>query len=825
MKKNISESPMSTVSFEEYNLLKAELEQKSNTIALLESKLSYIKEELQNTKEDLKFCNERLQVTMDNVPMPIQLWSKDKVLIDANLETARIFGFEKPQDFIDNFTKCHPEYQPNGEKSVDLGMRYLSETFEKGYLRKPWVQLDANGQEIQLEITLVRCTLYGELVILSFLKDQRELHQSVEKLRQSTEYSQIMLDQSPLGTLIWDQRGNLVHCNKALAITYGLNESHEFIENFHKLVPEFQPDGVPSIEKMQKEIQKTFLEGSTQCSWMGKCIEGKPLPTQIQGIRTMHNGEFVAIGYLTDMRKIEENVQRAKIAEKRAEAILNGIPMGIHLLDADFKLIDCNDKALELMNIPIKQEYIETLSQYLPEYQPNGQETALLVAEKMTAAKQHGYSNFELVIFTADNEALPTDLTVVRANTEYEEIYIGYVFDLRETKKLLSEVEMSKVAAEKSAMAKSEFLANMSHEIRTPMNGILGLLHILSATKLDAVQANYLHKALFSTKELLRIINDILDFSKIEAGKLEMEVTSFTLYDICLELESLLRHVAEEKGIEYTIEQCDLSNTTLLGDPLRLKQVLLNLVSNAIKFTSQGSVKVHMQCTREDESKLNCSFKVVDTGIGLSEEQTQHLFTAFMQADTSVTRKYGGTGLGLAISKNIVEMMQGQIWVESEVGQGSTFCFNAKFEVADEESENTSPIDISQLDESKSYSGHLLLVEDNQINQIIAEELLQSVGYTLDIANNGQEAIDMLNNSSYDLVLMDIQMPIMDGLTATQAIRQNSKFEHIPIVAMSAHAMTGDKEKSLKSGMNDHITKPIVPNILYATLDYWINKK
>ncbi len=561
------------ISTEQYQNLLAELEQQRNTIALLESKLDYIKAELKESQEDLKFSNERIQIVLDNMPMPMQIWSKDNVLLDVNLETVRLFGFKNAQDFIKNFASCHPEYQPNGELSSELGPKYLNEALKLGQIQRPWLQLDANGKELQFNIKFVRCELYGEPIVLSFLIDQRELHQNQEKLRQADEYTKVMLDQSPLGTLIWNQQGELINCNKAVAVTYGLNTADEFLEKFPKLFPEFQPDGTSSLEKMQKEIKKVFTDGVAHCQWMGTCIEGKPLPTEVQGLRAMHNGEYVAIAYLTDLRKLEENAQRAKVAEKRTEAILNGIPMGIHLLDMNFNLFDCNNKALELMNIQDKKEYLETVNQYFPAYQPNGQETTLLVQSKLAEAKLHGYSNFEAVIFTAQNEALPTDLTIVRATTEYEEMYVVYVFDLRETKKLLSEVELSRVAAEKSAMAKSEFLANMSHEIRTPMNGILGLLHILSATNLDQVQQNYMQKALFSTKELLRIINDILDFSKIEAGKLEMEATPFTLNDISMELENLFRHVADDKGLVYNLESCAFSKTNIIGDPLRLNQV------------------------------------------------------------------------------------------------------------------------------------------------------------------------------------------------------------------------------------------------------------
>ncbi len=323
----------------------------------------------------------------------------------------------------------------------------------------------------------------------------------------------------------------------------------------------------------------------------------------------------------------------------------------------------------------------------------------------------------------------------------------------------------------------------------------------------------------------MRIINDILDFSKIEAGKLEIEEIPFTLHQLCCEIEDLYLPVIEQKGLNLIMEMGNHAQTVLLGDALRLKQVFFNLVSNAIKFTPTGSIHVKVSCTPMEDDKVLCVFSVKDTGIGLSEEQISRLFVAFSQADTSVTRKYGGTGLGLTISRSLVEIMGGKIWVESKECEGSTFFFDAVFALGKDGLLYEGLGDDTDVDAS-SYKGteSILLVEDNEINQLIAVELLVKVGYRIDIANNGQEALDMLSQNDYDLVLMDIQMPIMDGLTATKKIRQQEKFAHLPIVAMSAHAMTGDKEISLAHGMNDHITKPISPPILYKSLQYWLKK-
>ncbi len=270
----------------------------------------------------------------------------------------------------------------------------------------------------------------------------------------------------------------------------------------------------------------------------------------------------------------------------------------------------------------------------------------------------------------------------------------------------------------------------------------------------------------------------------------------------------------------------EYATVPILGDALRLKQVLFNLVSNAIKFTESGSVSLNISSNLADDQKMQCQFAIKDTGIGLSTQQTERLFSAFSQADSTVTRKHGGTGLGLVISKNILHMMHGTIWVESELGKGSTFFCTAIFDLA-----NVNTIDRNQELKSthsaqnmQAKGGYLLLAEDNEINQLVAQELLHAAGFTLDIANNGQEALDLLEKNTYDAVLMDIQMPVMDGYTATKKIRAQQKLSKLPIIAMSAHAMKGDKEMSLSHGMNDHITKPIDPDTLYKTLYFWIKK-
>ena len=414
-----------------------------------------------------------------------------------------------------------------------------------------------------------------------------------------------------------------------------------------------------------------------------------------------------------------------------------------------------------------------------------------------------------------DNSLFWTQASVVRfKHFKFGDCYLSIQYEITKSKQAEETLKKAKKDAEIANLAKSEFLANMSHEIRTPMTTILGMAELLSETKLGKEQLGYVDHLMMSGDALVRIINDILDLSKVDAGMMDLEEINFSLSEKVEKIFSVFSAKADEKGINLKSNISPDVPEYFFGDPIRLRQVLINLVGNALKFTESGEVAMSFECGKscDDIKKCNLLISVIDTGIGIPEHKLETIFETFTQGDSTMTRIYGGTGLGLSISKKLVRLMGGTLQVESNEGEGSRFYFTLPMKIGSKEEGIFKGQDAYNVEYESEQPLKILLAEDAEDSRLLLKSFLKDTPHTLDMAENGEEAIEMFTANEYDLVLMDMQMPVMDGYTATRVIRgweKKNERKAIPVIAFTAHALKEELEKCLEAGCTDHLAKPV----------------
>ncbi|MCP4602930.1 MAG: response regulator [Proteobacteria bacterium] len=515
--------------------------------------------------------------------------------------------------------------------------------------------------------------------------------------------------------------------------------------------------------------------------------------------------------------------------EMRYRALFDNSPDMLFELDLQGQFVNANDRALNRLGY--KKDDILSLGLIdivEEEFLPNALESVSSLIENRVQSTPSEYC-----LKTRDGDSIWVETTAVLLfKAGVPSSILGIARDITERKKAEKELKKAKEEAEAADQAKTQFLANVSHELRTPLNAIIGMNHLLSDTDLTEKQLMYTEVVEQSADHLLGIIDDILDISIVESNKLDIKIVDFDLVNVIQEVVNAVARQAEDKGLKLFCSVRRRIPNLLHGDSKRLHQVFINILSNAIKFTTRGEVKIEVSLEKSSETSATILFAVSDTGIGIPKNKIENIFKSFTQADGSYTRLYGGTGLGLTISKEIVETMGGRIGVDSEEGKGSTFWFTMSF--AKQPNCRDSSVDINPTYHSTEPSEHVgiqgpkanvLVVEDDLASRQVAQLFLEKLGCRADVVLNGREALEALQVSRYDLVLMDIQMPEMNGIDATRAIRgSDSKALNpdIPIVAMSAHVLNKDREHCREAGMNDHISKPLHISKLYEIIEKYL---
>ncbi|MBM9889789.1 MULTISPECIES: EAL domain-containing protein [Deefgea] len=672
--------------------------------------------------------------------------------------------------------------------------------------------------------------LFDNAGISIWNQDQSKLVQHLQELHES-EISDFpaYLRHNPAVAYQMMDLIKVIDVNQATLQLFGSDNKADFLRSFTRLFGE----GTDQVVREQLcafwRGDLTFTSEVNLVSLQGEKIQAVlsfPIPQSLDEARHVP----VSINDITQLKASEH-----KLLASRAQfsGMIDAAMDAIITTDADFNIILFNRAAEQMFGFAAHQILgapIETLipmkvaanhRQHMHHFAAQGNQTRKMggKAARQVAAQHANGTTFpvEIAISYSDNYGVPIYTAMVRDITEriaYEDnlLQLAESLELR-VQRRTQELVIAKQQAEQASQAKSSFLANMSHEIRTPLNSILGMTHLALRTNLSETQRDYIQKIEQSGSHLLGIISDILDYSKIEAGKLTLDAHVFSLAELVNGLVALFATQIENKGLKLHLHISEAIPTRCIGDELRLRQVLLNLLSNAIKFTAKGDIHLSVQ-TEEDE---RIHFSVKDSGIGISAAEQGKLFQSFQQADNSTTRKYGGTGLGLAISQQIVHLMGGNIQLISALHEGSEFKFSIKLPAAQPTAlPPTASPDPECLAMLKGK--HILLADDHPFNQLIGTELLQEIGITVEIANDGLEAIQLAESKPFDAILMDVQMPNMDGLTACRKLKANPDWQAVPIIAMTANVSSEDKQQCAEAGMDDFIGKPINVASLYRVL-------
>ncbi len=720
-----------------------------------------------------------------------------------------------------------PNYSPPNQQSALHGRQLTNEISElltqirngESKLLRARLATDQEFMRRGFITTLVgtiAALLFIAVILWQLNTDIQRRKKAERQLREYQYHLQAILDNIPLMIQVKDLQGRYLLVNKKLKDTFSFTDEMLLGNTDYQV----EPENAAEYEKTDNEVVAT----------------GKPIDideTVVINNKTRHfhyvkfplrdeSGKVFAVGgFGIDVTERNRDAEELRASEQKMRALLSSTNEGFFMVDKNYVLILINEsgKLIARFSTGRTPEVGDNIKAII---RPERKDALLSIFRRVFEGDSLEYEQ----VFETDGENrtfLLSFLPVKEGDTVIAACVVSK--DITDIIKYRRQLVDSRRKAERAEKSQEQFLANMSHEIRTPLNGIIGMANLLQKSQLNAEQRDFVNIVKYSSDNLLVLINDILDFSKIKAGKLNIELIEFNIWDIVQKAVSALQQKAQEKDLGLLIFFHDDVPKLIKGDPYRLNQILSNLLSNSIKFTSKGYVRIEISCKEVIEGWCHMKFRIKDTGIGIPTEKLAMIFESFSQASEDVTRKFGGTGLGLTITKQLVELQGGNIRVESEEGVGTSVTFEIPYEIIEQPLTMPKEEEPEQLKHFSCEGKRVLVVEDNEINRKVMSYNLEPAGIITTMANDGKEAVKLLESGAqFDLIIMDLQMPKMNGFQATVYIRQKLKL-HTPIIAMTASALKNEEVKCIQLGMNEYLTKPFAPEELFKLLEKYFDGK
>ena len=798
-------------------------------------------EAARKAQEDSQFVEQKLKVMLDALPLVCVVFDEEHKAMEVNQAAATMFGFDDKYDYLHRFLEINPEFQPDGMSTRKKVHVTLAEAFETGSASFEWMHcMPDQVSMIPCEVQMQRVNLGNRNVVVCFVRDVREQQVLLDMQTAEQERLQGVLDMAPFIFSLLDEDFNVIDASQKSIEIFGAPSKQHFIENVDMYFPETQPCGGDSMEISGELMRRAWEEGYGQYEWTYQTLDGRPLHVEETLQRITLGNKDVMVCFARDLTEQNKLIELQELQQERLQATLDASPLVCMLVDENHIGLSINQKAEALFAVSDKQYFLDNMLSFMPQFQPDGLSSVQKSYETLARAFIEGSARYEWTYLSLLGEPIPCEETIEIVTFGDVRYALVYTRDLREEKAVLAKLEESVAREQMANQAKTRFLARMSHEIRTPMNSVLGITELqLQKDSHPADTEEAFERIYNSSNLLLTIINDILDLSKVEAGKMEIVPAVYESASMIIDTVQLNLMYIGSKRIEFKLDVTENLPLFMLGDELRIKQILNNILSNAFKYTLEGTVTLTFGVEYIDDfGNIILVIRIIDTGQGMSEEQLASLYSDFTRFNVESNKSIEGTGLGLSIAHQLLHMMNGEIAVESRLGVGTAFTIRLPQKlhgndiIGPKTAANMQNLEYAQrslkqltkMDREPMPYGRVLVVDDVESNLYVAKGFLIPYKLAVDTVESGILAIEKIKDGAvYDVIFMDYMMPEMDGLETTRRLREMG-YDH-PIVALTANAFSDMEEMFLDNGFSGYASKPIDINQMNKHLLKFVRDK